>query len=1096
MQHFELTLGKHFSQLVVDASPLVREELVVALSQLIEAQKDEFNSVTQPTQQEEIVTTPTAQNEGHYPPLHPNSSTNNQGVAHSVSHSTSSTSVPPSPSMHGISASPALHGMNAMPRTGSTLGLQQYPSSVNQQQTPLLNRASSDSLSLSTSQNSYVPNSLMSPSPASNQTRSYVSPLSPTVQTNQSNVAQSPFLSPPMSVRSTSISQNTSNASNNNVMSSSYSMSPFQAPSRSLAGSTSLSRIPSAASLSLLSGIPDTLPSQSTLHSQRVLIWRVVRALCHDPFPTVARAALLLRKRVVNRSYLSSNFSQAQATSNQSGHPQPGSLQSSPVLSSMPASTQPDQVVLDGLKEIGYIESGTSKASSGKSFNFNVPPNHNNAPVTNAAPETEVGLLNITSTRPRSRVVSEDCRPNDGNQSISQAQPPLANQQQQPPFPPQQLQIPQQIQVNQTGNEILTVQINPITPAQQPVGILGVLSSNNLQSYLANAQPNATNQNNYPPPSPQQSPRHGPAGSIVAGTPMNKQSISSNGPSRPSSACGYVNPNVPHRGSESEHRAPSDSMSISNPLNVTNSNANGLQALTQQQALLFPNSSIFERSVETFSSPLVESEDPDSVLENLLTLQWRKRRNEEIVSQANSFVASNSSFDSNELGNFDQISSLPSGFDSVSNVLFHPYENLLVCADHKKNIAVFETKEFEKINVFSNDNLKGTRISQLLWINEENVSLLCTGSDDGVVKIWRSPHQASNSSTYNSYNNLNGGPSSFIGAGSPVPSPFGSPDMVSAWMALRGLPRIHNNPYKLALDWQQTTGHLLATGNTDMIRIWDVECEICVLDLPVEGDAPVNSVCSMLEGSVIFTGCGDGVVRIFDLRADVHQVHQLSRHPAPVVGTHVQKYSSIETCKLISGSLKGDIFIHDLRKLGGSTYGKEENRNSFVHFSPSQGLGNQNTSATSNLSASISSSSYPSQPSTPSSGSGNNSGGSSLNNTNPLSNNLSSFPSGPTSSFAGFEKSVSMDALAIHNHAPLIAAGSQKQVVRIADFTGSHVSTLKYHKGFMGHRIGPVSSLAFHPHKLMLAVGSTNPFISVLAVLPPSPAHLLSSSFY
>jgi regulator-associated protein of mTOR len=38
----ELMLAKNFSQLVVDASPLVREELAIALSRLVEAQADEF----------------------------------------------------------------------------------------------------------------------------------------------------------------------------------------------------------------------------------------------------------------------------------------------------------------------------------------------------------------------------------------------------------------------------------------------------------------------------------------------------------------------------------------------------------------------------------------------------------------------------------------------------------------------------------------------------------------------------------------------------------------------------------------------------------------------------------------------------------------------------------------------------------------------------------------------------------------------------------------------------------------------------------------------------------------------------------------------
>lgn len=66
-------------------------------------------------------------------------------------------------------------------------------------------------------------------------------------------------------------------------------------------------------------------------------------------------------------------------------------------------------------------------------------------------------------------------------------------------------------------------------------------------------------------------------------------------------------------------------------------------------------------------------------------------------------------------------------------------------------------------------------------------------------------------------------------------------------------------------------------------------------------------------------------------------------------------------------------------------------------------------------------------------------------------------------SVAAFEKNVPLDAFTVHEYAPLYASGSRKQVVRIGDVTGATVSTLKYHKGFMGHRIGPVTSLTFHP---------------------------------
>ena len=39
--------------------------------------------------------------------------------------------------------------------------------------------------------------------------------------------------------------------------------------------------------------------------------------------------------------------------------------------------------------------------------------------------------------------------------------------------------------------------------------------------------------------------------------------------------------------------------------------------------------------------------------------------------------------------------------------------------------------------------------------------------------------------------------------------------------------------------------------------------------------------------------------------------------------------------------------------------------------------------------------------------------------------------------------------------------------------------TIRYFDGFLGARIGPVTCLAFHPTKVLLAVGSTDSVVSV-----------------
>jgi len=434
-------------------------------------------------------------------------------------------------------------------------------------------------------------------------------------------------------------------------------------------------------------------------------------------------------------------------------------------------------------------------------------------------------------------------------------------------------------------------------------------------------------------------------------------------------------------------------------------------------------------------------ETPDKVLETLLISDWRKRRNQEVVHHAS--LLRKDCYDISDRGSFDQIAALSTGFESVSSLLFHPFESLIVVAE-KRAVAMWDLTSFERVNQFSNENARGSKISATTWINEQSQSLLMCGSDDGVVRLWHNPH-------------LKDTP----------------PQLLSSWLAVRSMPR--GSGVGLVLEWQQATGHLLAAGPVDSIRVWDVEREICVLDLPVDSDSHVASLASMADGSVVFAGAGDGVVRMYDLRADNHMIHTVSRHQGGVVNVRVQHSGTIDG-DLVSAGVSGDIHISDTRMLGGAS----------------------NTSA---------------------------SGG----GRGTASNTNSTTPSSLLSlSLAAFDKNMPLDALAVHDHTPLIAAGSRKQVVRIADYrtpsetkldhhhhrhdrqsslshthggyghghghgsspttinVGTTVSTLKYHKGFMGHRIGPVTSVTFHPHKLLLAVGALNPLVSIMAAFPPA----------
>ncbi|XP_072932335.1 regulatory-associated protein of mTOR isoform X2 [Epargyreus clarus] len=70
-------------------------------------------------------------------------------------------------------------------------------------------------------------------------------------------------------------------------------------------------------------------------------------------------------------------------------------------------------------------------------------------------------------------------------------------------------------------------------------------------------------------------------------------------------------------------------------------------------------------------------------------------------------------------------------------------------------------------------------------------------------------------------------------------------------------------------------------------------------------------------------------------------------------------------------------------------------------------------------------------------------------------------------------------ALDVHPRAALIACGSVNQCISIYELKGALLNTIKFHEGFMGARIGPVSCLAFHPLRCAMGVGAKDLTVSV-----------------
>ena len=79
-----------------------------------------------------------------------------------------------------------------------------------------------------------------------------------------------------------------------------------------------------------------------------------------------------------------------------------------------------------------------------------------------------------------------------------------------------------------------------------------------------------------------------------------------------------------------------------------------------------------------------------------------------------------------------------------------------------------------------------------------------------------------------------------------------------------------------------------------------------------------------------------------------------------------------------------------------------------------------------------------------------------------------------------------LSALAVHPQLPRVASGSRNQFIKLFDIatlrdggTPREVHSIRYFDGFLGARIGPVTTLAFHPTRMLLAVGATDSVLSI-----------------
>ncbi|KAE8702914.1 Regulatory-associated protein of TOR 1 [Hibiscus syriacus] len=75
----------------------------------------------------------------------------------------------------------------------------------------------------------------------------------------------------------------------------------------------------------------------------------------------------------------------------------------------------------------------------------------------------------------------------------------------------------------------------------------------------------------------------------------------------------------------------------------------------------------------------------------------------------------------------------------------------------------------------------------------------------------------------------------------------------------------------------------------------------------------------------------------------------------------------------------------------------------------------------------------------------------------------------------------SLTALDVHRHAPIIASGLAKQLIKVFSLEGKPLGTIQKQHTFMAQKIGSVSCLTFHPYQVLLAASASDTCVSIYA---------------
>lgn len=315
-----------------------------------------------------------------------------------------------------------------------------------------------------------------------------------------------------------------------------------------------------------------------------------------------------------------------------------------------------------------------------------------------------------------------------------------------------------------------------------------------------------------------------------------------------------------------------------------------------QKPHLDNESGFFEYSCEYFQEPQMsknEVDEPGS--EEYIRRLWRRNRNEAIIQetqpQKNLAIR----------GDWNKNLTILHNKTQPKHLRFTQFEKILVSSDDKDNVTIWDWELNKVVRKFSNGNPFGTKITDLKFLNEDDVPLLLNGSSDGVVKIYKNFHISEQD------------------------EPDKKVELIVSWRALTDL-LLTSKSSGLISEWQQSRGCLLVSGDVKVIRVWDAPRELCISDIPARSSSSITSLTSdQVAGNIFIAGFTDGTLRVYDRRLDAResmvktwnnskgQNHQNPSHSigtGSIVNVHMQRGGLRE---LVSGSSDGYVNIWDIR---------------------------------------------------------------------------------------------------------------------------------------------------------------------------------------